>query len=418
MKQAKEAADGAISLSWLRELAGKWSAEQREAIADGMFEHVGSDITPIVDDELLASLARGTASAIVDLAVSMIAKGIPSKRAEPPVVATEYARLMADRALPLEDLLRSYRLGHAFLGRALADAVMALDLDPRERLDGVRAVEQFMFVFVDVISSKVGAVYLEHRRRLHRRSTMLRSDLVRAILKGDEVDVSRAERALGHSLTQLQIAFLCWNDGDSSALEHAAAAMHEALNTPRPLLLPLDDGSLCGWFDLSHGFRSSARVLAQVTRNSSPTTHVALGPALPGIEGFRRSRAAVERVKRVVLLSGRLPPTFTTWTNVALVDALSADLHAAQDLVQRELGRLSRNDSQSRTLRETVRCYMASGFSYSAVAAELHIHRNTALQRIKRAETLIGRPVTERPAEMLAALALTETIGPAVLDRV
>ena len=54
-------------------------------------------------------------------------------------------------------------------------------------------------------------------------------------------------------------------------------------------------------------------------------------------------------------------------------------------------------------LRLTARAFVVSGFSYAAAASSLHIHRNTALQRIKKAEALRGRPFTERPAELLAA---------------
>jgi DNA-binding PucR family transcriptional regulator len=59
---------------------------------------------------------------------------------------------------------------------------------------------------------------------------------------------------------------------------------------------------------------------------------------------------------------------------------------------------------------------VVSGFSYAAAASSLHIHRNTALQRVKKAEELRERPLTERPAELLAALALVDAIGPALLD--
>ncbi|HJP59183.1 MAG TPA: helix-turn-helix domain-containing protein [Gemmatimonadaceae bacterium] len=406
----------AIELPSVRALAAGWDAQKQQATADEMFDYVASDITPIVEDELLTSLARGTCLAIVELVLSMIEHAIPPNRAEPPVVAMEYARLMADRGLPLEDLLRAYRLGHACLARILADAIMELSRDPDELLCGVREVERFMFTWVDVISSKVGVVYLEHRQRLHTRAASMRSDVVRALLDGDEVDTARAEQTLGHRLTGPQLAFICWNDGDAAALQQAVAAMHRVLNTPRPFLLPPVDGVLRGWFDLSHGMRSRSEEIAAATGTAAPATHVALGPVLPGINGFRRSRAGAERVKRVVGLSAKRPPTFTQWSSIALVDALSADLDAARELVRAELRALNRAGEHTEMLRRTSQVFVTSGFSYAAVAASLHIHRNTALQRVKKAEELRGSLLTERPAELLAALALIEAIGPALLD--
>jgi len=118
----------------------------------------------------------------------------------------------------------------------------------------------------------------------------------------------------------------------------------------------------------------------------------------------------------VVSLSSKQPPTLTEWTNIALVDALSADLDAARELVRNELRALNRPGDHIEMLRLTARAFVVSGFSYAAAASSLHIHRNTALQRIKKAEALRGKPFTERPAELLAALALVDAIGPALCD--
>jgi DNA-binding PucR family transcriptional regulator len=118
----------------------------------------------------------------------------------------------------------------------------------------------------------------------------------------------------------------------------------------------------------------------------------------------------------VVSLSAVPPPTLTEWTNIALVDALSADLDAARELVHAELRALSRAGDHIAILRHTAQAFVVSGFSYAAAASSLHIHRNTALQRVKKAEALRGRPLTDRPAELLAALALVDTIGPALRE--
>jgi DNA-binding PucR family transcriptional regulator len=118
----------------------------------------------------------------------------------------------------------------------------------------------------------------------------------------------------------------------------------------------------------------------------------------------------------VVSLSAVPPPTLTEWTNIALVDALSADLEAARELVRTELRALGRAGDHIAMLRHTAQAFVVSGFSYAAVASSMHIHRNTALQRVKKVEAIRGRPLTERPAELLAALALVDTIGPALLE--
>jgi hypothetical protein len=411
-----EKSNPAIEMPSIRATAAGWDAERQQAIADEMLDYVASGISSMIEDEPLARLARGTCLAIVELVQAMIEHAIPADRAEPPVVAMEYARLMADRGLSLEDVLRSYRLGHACITRILTDSIMELTRDPAELVRGVQETERFLFSFVDVVSSKVGAAFIDQRQRVHSRTASMRRDVVRALLDGYDVDITRAEQSLGHSLTGPQLAFICWSDSDTAALQQAAAAMQEVLNAPKPILLSSDDGALSGWFDLSRCTRVRIETLTKAAGAAAPTAHVALGPVLPGLNGFRRSRAGAERVRRVVSLSAKQPPTLTEWTNIALVDALSADLDAARELVRTELRALNRPGDHIEMLRLTARAFVESGFSYAAAASSLHIHRNTALQRVKKAEALRGKPFTERPAELLAALALVEAIGPALCD--
>ena len=49
------------------------------------------------------------------------------------------------------------------------------------------------------------------------------------------------------------------------------------------------------------------------------------------------------------------------------------------------------------------------------MAEKLFVHKNTVAERIKKAEELLGREISESPIELGAALTLAITIGPAVL---
>ncbi|THJ16019.1 hypothetical protein E7Z54_00195 [Nocardioides sp.] len=353
---------------------------------------------------------------MVELVLAMMEHALPADRGEPPVVAVEYACLNAERGLPLADLLRSFRLGHACFARILTDAIMALEQDPAELVNAVRESERFAFAVVDVVSSGILAAYLEQRQRIDSRTASQRRDLVRALLDNDSVDVARAEQSLGHRLTGPQLAFVCWSEGDATAPQRAVSALQEALNAPRPVLLPIDGFALAGWFDMSRS-RLVVAALAAAAGAAAPAAHVALGPVLPGLSGFRNSRIGAERVRRVVGLSRRQAPTLTRWADVALIDALSADLDAARALVRNELRGLNRPGDDVEMLRHTAQAFVVSGYSYAAVASGLHIHRNTALQRVKKAEALRGLPLTKRPAELLAALALVDVIGATLLER-
>ena len=59
--------------------------------------------------------------------------------------------------------------------------------------------------------------------------------------------------------------------------------------------------------------------------------------------------------------------------------------------------------------------FLASGGSATRVAKELYVHQNTVAYRVKRAEEILGRKVTESPIELTCALTLAAVLGPAVL---
>jgi len=399
-----------------RVLAARLGAERQQAIAEEMFDFIIDALPTLGDDETLALLARGTCLGMVELLLAMVEHGIPANRAEPPIVAVEYARLIADRGLPLGDLLRSFRLGHGCFARILTDELVELEITPVELAAALRETERFSFALVDVVSSRIGAIYVEQCQRVHERTASQRRDIVRALLAGDKIDVARAEKSLGHRLTGPQLAFICWSDGDDAAPQRAVSVMQELLNAPRPVMYPTEDVTVSGWFDMSRCDRQRIRLLTQAVRDAAPAAHVALGSVVPGLSGFRQSRRGAEHAKRVVELSHRQPPTFTEWADVALVDALSADLDSARELVRQELRALNGTGDDIQVLRRTAAAFVASGFSYATAAGRLGIHRNTALQRVKKAQELRGKPLTERPAELLAALALIDAIGPALLD--
>lgn len=73
------------------------------------------------------------------------------------------------------------------------------------------------------------------------------------------------------------------------------------------------------------------------------------------------------------------------------------------------------SDSVVERARAAILAVVSPQGGLAAAARELGIHRNTVLQRVRRGEELRGRPVTERAAELHAALLLAAVLGPAAL---
>jgi DNA-binding PucR family transcriptional regulator len=66
-------------------------------------------------------------------------------------------------------------------------------------------------------------------------------------------------------------------------------------------------------------------------------------------------------------------------------------------------------------LRETVLAFLSRGGSGTRAAKDLHVHQNTVTYRVKRAEELMGRRVSDDPIELTCALTLAAALGAAVL---
>jgi DNA-binding PucR family transcriptional regulator len=118
-------------------------------------------------------------------------------------------------------------------------------------------------------------------------------------------------------------------------------------------------------------------------------------------------------------IAGLASPTrgpVTGYPRVELVSLLAADLPRARTFVARQLGSLASPAEPAERLRDTVLAFLVAGGSATRAAKELYVHQNTVAYRVKRAEELLSRRVTERPIELICALTLAVILGPAVLS--
>ena len=105
----------------------------------------------------------------------------------------------------------------------------------------------------------------------------------------------------------------------------------------------------------------------------------------------------------------------TRYERVELVSLLAGDFPRAKAFVARRLGPLASPGEPAERLRETVLAFLTAGGSATRVAKQLFVHQNTVAYRVKRAEELLGRRVTDDPVELECALTLAAVLGPSVL---
>ena len=382
--------------------------------ADDMFDYILERIPEAGVDDDLRGLTLGSCSSNLEAALSMVRHGIDVSAATAPVTALEHARAMAARGYSVDVMLRFYRIGHAYFSERILAGITASMPDPDLALAALADLQRYAFAYVDRISSEVAAEYVAELDRMQNRVRAARTDAVRALIAGDQIDVERAERTLSHRLTGWQTAFVCWTDRDDADLARVGAAIGAHFGAPRPLLVPDGAQALWGWVSTMRAPDVAQEDLAPLADQVPATVRISIGTPALGSGGFRDSHTQAQRGRRIIELSDRGAPV-TSYAEVALVDTMSGDLDLARAFVATELGALAVEGRREDEERRALLAVLDTQRGLAAAAEELGVHRNTVLQRVRRAEERRGRPATERVAELHAALRLVDVLGPAVL---
>lgn len=382
--------------------------------ADDMLDYILERVPEASADDELRGLTLGSCSSNLEAALSMVRHGIDVSAASAPVTALEHARAMAARGYSVDVMLRFYRVGHAYFSERVLAGITGFVPDPAIALAVVANLQRYAFAYADRVSSEVAAEYIAELDRIQTRARAARTDAVRALIAGSGVDLRRVERALSHRLTGWQTAFVCWTDHDDVDLARLGAAIGVHLGSPHPLLVPDGARALWGWVSTTGAPGVAPRDLRPLVDQVPETVRVTLGAPAQGAAGFRDSHLQAQRGRRIVDLAGR-GAAVTSYAELALVDTMSGDLDLARSFVAAELSGLATNGRREDEERRALLAVLDAQGGLAAAAEELGVHRNTVLQRLRRAEERRGRPATERVAELHAALRLAHVLGPVVL---
>jgi DNA-binding PucR family transcriptional regulator len=380
----------------------------------GMAEHISSaipEIAEIEDEELRAEL-RASTEANIGQVLRMLAGGARVDDVTVPHEAMDFLRGNVRRGLPLPVLLRSYRLGHAWLWERWSEALQGRVDDSGELAAGQDESSAFMFAYVDRISAVLVEEFGTERERMLRSAEQLRAETVRTIVRGDPIDTEAASRRLGYELRRHHVAMRV--SSGASEVEGLARAVGEAaatLSVGEPLVIP----SGAARFDVWCGSFDPPVTEALEQYQPPPRIFVAFGKPATGVAGFRNSHAEAKQAARIGALVSDAKPAVTSYARVELVSLLAGDLPRARSFVASQLGPLAVAGGTAERLRETVLAFLVSGGSPTRVAEQLFVHKNTVAERIKRAEQMLGRGVNESPLELEAALVLAAFLGPAVI---
>ena len=225
-------------------------------------------------------------------------------------------------------------------------------------------------------------------------------------LTGRTVDISAAERTLGHRLDGAHLAIVAWSTDlalEGDAIATAARDLVRAVGQGRPLVVTDAAGEATIW--TTPAATPAGPDLAALL---PPGTRAAIGRPASGADGFVATKRQADLARSVA--ASHDGPALTYYDDVALAAVLLRDRDAARHFAAEELGELAAQTRAADELRETLSAFFAGGHDQMRTADALGVHRNTIAKRLRRAEATLGRPITSRPRELEAALLIAEVL--------
>ncbi|MEV0672747.1 helix-turn-helix domain-containing protein [Mycobacterium sp. NPDC050441] len=396
-------------------------ADKLPAITAAVQRCLIAEISELRGEEQLQQLLSDSVGANIETFFSAVRHGISVDTIGPPTSALEYARRLAQRDVSANALTRAYRLGHrATLGFVLEE-VRAAGLTPELALAVYEQMEAVSFDYIDEISQQIVGAYQDERERWLESRNSVRMSKVRELLTaGTDVDVDAAANAIRYPLNRIHLAGVAWcDDSDAgnelSAMERYFAGFAESIGSKEsPLFISVDRVTAWVWIPVPG---EAADDVVDRLRDFGDGPFIAVGDALPGVDGFRHSHRQAQDARSVAIAAGSPARRFIAAGDdgVSVAALLGGNVESAAQWVRDVLGPLAENTENDERLRETLRAFLGSGSSYKAAAELLHMHTNSVKYRVARAVERRGRPIVDDRLTVELALLLCHQLGAVLL---
>ncbi len=402
-----------------RELAAELAedGDRIGLLANAVTERIVAGL-PLAADEQIAEATRRSVADNIWLFASMAAAEIPPERAEPRTLAEEFVRLLARRGIGADTVAASYRLALNGFWDGWT-TLLRERLEPEQLADALDASIRWMLTFVNALSERVIAIHEQERRAWVRSGEAVRAQTIRELLDGVPTDLRQAESRLGYPLDRTHICAVGWSDGRAGpdAEQPDLGLLANALATRlrvRSLTLQVDRETVAVWSSGYDGHLDRA-ALADLDAVAARGVSLAIGRAHPGLDGFRWSYREAVHARRVALLERRPAGAVVRYDQVALQALASADVEHARRFVAWQLGPLAGDDDGARALAADAARLPAARVE---PARGRRAPRDPPQHGREPAAADRGaarrRPLAERSAELLTALALVEATRAAI----
>lgn len=309
------------------------------------------------------------------------------------------ARDLVRRGLS-DSILTAYRVGQVDAWRAWVAITTELTDEPAL----IRAVLDHTAGSIGDFNERtlaiVRTVVDEERAELMRGALPGRREMIELLLDGAPVQPDRASAQLGLDVRKPLTAIVVWtlaSDTEQTAIEEIVDLLARTPARARHVVTFPSAGVAWMWVA---GQPAEVKAIERALR-PWPKLRVAIGETGSGTEGFRASHRSAIAVQRLISRSGLRQVARADDTRLAALLSRYGD--EAADFARTVLGDLATAPAE---LLLTTRTYLEELGNVTRTAERLFAHRNTIVRRLEKADSLLPRPMAERPLDTAAALEL------------
>ena len=388
--------------------------------------YLAAEVVELRGDPALLELLRASVAGNVETVFDALRYHISIERVEPPTAALEYARRVAQHGIPVNALVRAYRLGQQQVLAHVLEEIRRAGLEPEAGLNTYEAISIVAFRYIDWISQQVTDAYETERERWVENRNSVRALRVRELLDSaaGSVDIDAAIAAIRYPLRRTHLAMILWTSADDAPgrellrLERFVRDLADSMTLRDGALFVAAD-QVSGWGWLPLGTAATADPVEHIRRfaaDSVDAPHLAMGTAQSGLEGFRRSHRQAQKARRVAVAGAQnRRVTAAGDPGVTAAALLTEDLAETREWVCETLGPLASDTDNDARLRETMRVFFGEGSSYKGAAERLNLHHNSVKYRVDRAVERRGRRIGDDRIDVEIALLVCHHLGSAVL---
>ncbi|MGB9227459.1 PucR family transcriptional regulator [Mycobacterium sp.] len=392
-------------------------------ISAGMRKVIEEKITELAGDARTVELLAAGIEGNVETMLRALRDDLPVKQGTPPSAAIEYAKFLAQQGVPLNSLVRGYRLSQRRMTEEVFAELHEVAMEPAISVAVIETITTVLFEYVDWVTEQVVVAYEgEHERWLAYQNS-IRAMKVRDMLSDNESeDVDAASTAIGYPLRWQHVALIvCYPDAERAGdglgrLQQFTSQLAAAVGTDAgPLFVAADETSGWAWLPFHSAPGDIVAKVREFARLRAEGLGIAMGAAGSGVDGFRRSHRQAQRVRTAARARNQAPAVHAATDSGLLASAvLTTSVEELRAWVADVLGALASDTEHDAALRETLRVFLRARSGYHAAANDLNADINVVRHQVGHAVARRGRPIDDR-VDVELALLVCQWYGAAVL---